>query len=432
MTTERERMRRAGNALPVLHETFLPREHSLYRPRHADRQRVALVCAIVFFLLPAIAFVFGVRPAAFENRRLAGFPSLLAGWSFFPALSPWATDQLPLREQAVHAEDWLSRDVFGEPPAYRHGDQALSPLPQDTSVQPPPSEYPTVLEGKNGWMYLGAELASHCRQAEPIGTIVTRLRELAAGVTASGRQFVLVIAPDKTTMVPQYLPDSFPGKQCLASSTTAFWQAMSRLSYVVDLRATLRTWGQQLGAPVYGPQDAHWSDEGGVAMARGLAERLLPGISRGWVIQPGASWQQPADLPPLIGQSGTTSGRHYAILPDGVHDQTHPVPTNYDAAPVHFGTASGPGTFGLGVGLIADSFTIRAAPYLASVFGDMKVVHEVFLEHDDGAAVGQMLASESVVAVEVAERTLVTGQYDLLDPAVESTILGQLASHPIR
>ncbi|HEX4704655.1 MAG TPA: hypothetical protein VH352_21180 [Pseudonocardiaceae bacterium] len=434
MTDQREH-----TDLPELHETWLPKEHALYRPRHGSKQRLALVCAVVFFVLPLVSLGIGLRPTEFENRHLTAFPSPSQGWSFFGQLAPWASDHLPFRQRVISMGAWLSQGLFGEPPSYggTSGQTApgpIGPLPAATYPAPvdQPVQLPTVLPGQDGWLYLGYELASHCDQGQPTSTIVAELRRLRDGVTASGRKFVVVIAPDKATVVPQYLPADFPGKACHAAVTDQFWHAMSAENYVLDLRSDLTAWGKQLGAPVYGPQDAHWSDEGGVLMTKRLAEKLRPGISAHWRIEPGDAWTVGADLAALIGRTGTTTGLHYSILPDGTHNQTYPVPTDYNIAPRFFDSTFGLGTYGPGVGVLADSFTIRATPYLASVFGNLTITQTTDVDHDHGVTVARSLVPDTAVVVEVAERTLVTGRFDLLDPQVQNTIVNELAAHPIR
>ncbi|HEY4020278.1 MAG TPA: hypothetical protein VGM75_16420 [Pseudonocardiaceae bacterium] len=423
--------------LPELHESWLPKEHALYRPRHGGRQRVALICAIVFVLLPSAAFALGVRPVDFENRRLTSFPSLAQGWSFFTQLSPWATDHLPLREQAVHAADGVSQGVFGEPAPFGQNTgntnaNGITPLPANTAPVPSPIEFPNVLEGKDGWLYLGAEFAGPCQQGQAIGSIVAELNKLRNGVVASGRKFVVAIAPDKATMVPQYLPDDYPGKDCHDKATTAFWQAMTKLNYVLDLRSDLTVWGTELGAPIYGPQDAHWSDQGGVSLTRRIADALQPGISDSWLVQPGPAWTVPADLPPLMGRSdGTTTGLSYSILPDGIHNETHDVDTDYVTKPVHLSGAVGMGTYSPPVGMLADSFTIRSARYLGSVFGNLTIDSASNATGNGVGAVTQLLVQDKAVVVEVAQRTLVAGDFNLLFPSVENAIIRALTAHPM-
>ncbi|GAA5158370.1 alginate O-acetyltransferase AlgX-related protein [Amycolatopsis dongchuanensis] len=421
MTTHDDRQ----SPLPV-HEAWLPREHPLYRPRHGRKQVIALVCAGLFFLSPLLTFAAGARVTEFENRALTAFPSLAQGWGFFTQLNPWATDHLVFREDAIHAADGISRSVFGEPPPQDTTGSADT-IPLDPSHQaPPPAEFPRVLEGNDGWMYLGDEISSHCEPVQPLDTTFAQLDRLRAGIEATGRKFVVVVAPDKATVVPDHLPDDYAGKDCHQAGIQDFWRRIDQVDYTVDLRAGLRDWGAQLGKPVYGPLDAHWSDEGGVLMARALAEKLRHGISTTWRVEPGQPWTQPADLPPLIGKSGETTGRSYQVLPDGERNQVHPTSTDF-STPLHLNTTSGPGTYGLGVGLLSDSFTIRALPYLAAAFGDLTVLHHNAVEADQGRLAGQVLKQKSVVVLEVAERSLARGTVPVLSPAVVDNILKGLA-----
>jgi alginate O-acetyltransferase complex protein AlgJ len=416
-------------SLPPVHESWLPREHALHRPRHGHRQTLALVCAAVFFATPLVSLGL-TRPNEFENRALAKFPDPSQGWGFFTQMSPWATDRLPFREDAIHLANAVSRSLFGEPPALGGGKYDSGPVQSDK--QPVvPNSFPNVLEGKEGWLYIGAEVESHCKLAHPLDETFSRLRQLRDGVEASGRKFVLVVAPDKATMVPGRLPDDYPGKDCRSKVGDDFWHRVDGEDYMLDLRPELRAWANKLGAPIYGPQDAHWSDEGGVTMAQALAEKLRPGISTTWKVDAGADWQVAADIPPLIGETGQTKGRFYSIMPDGKRDQTRQVPTDY-TMPLPLNTASGPGTYGFGVGMLSDSFTIRSLRYLAASFGDMTVLHHNSIQRDGGVAAAQMLANESVVVVEVAERTLVSGNFELTIPDVVAKIVGALSARPIR
>ncbi|MFD9888594.1 hypothetical protein ACFWY9_04600 [Amycolatopsis sp. NPDC059027] len=420
MTTKNDK----PSPLPPVYEAWLPREHSLYRPRHARRQTIALACAVIFFATPLITVAFGARPSEFENRALTPFPSPGQGWSFFTQLSAWATDHLMFREQAVHAADGISRGVFGEPPPLNHENQQ-GPL-QSPPVKTDPRQFPPIIEGKNGWLYLGDEVSSHCAQAHPLADTFGKLQRLKEGIEASGRQLVVVVAPDKATVVPENLPDAYIGKDCHTAMAAEFWRMVdARQDYILDLRGQITSWGAGKGQPIYGPQDAHWSDEGSVIMARSVAEKLRPGISATWKVTPTAGWQVPADLPPLIGRSGTTSGTHYALMPDGTQDMTRPTPPDY-TTPLHLNTASGPGTYGLNVALLGDSFTIRTLPYLAASFRNLTALHASTADRDQGAAASAVLAPSNVVVLELAERSLVRGTVALLDKPGLDNILGRL------
>jgi hypothetical protein len=424
--------------LPALHESWLPREHPLHRPRHGRRQTFALICAAIFFAVPLVSLMLGVRPDQFENRRLADFPAASSGWRFWSGLSPWANDHLVFRKDAVTLADAVSRGLFGEPPPL--GEQQQPPAQLDPggpiSVRPPRREennivVPQVIEGKDGWMYMGDDVVTRCQQATSLDATMNQLRRLRDGVEASGRRFVLVIAPDKSTVVPEYLPDSFVGQDCTRRVTAELWRRLTAEDFVLDLRGDLRTLGAQLGHPVYPPLDAHWGDEGGLIMARRLAEWVEPGVTSGWVIAPGDPWRVLGDLPPLIGRSGTIEGRHYAVKPGGDVDQTRDVGIDF-SNPVHLNTAHGPGTTSEKVGYLGDSFTIRSLRYLAAAFSDITILHYRNSKDDNGEAAGKMLADNSVVAVELVERTVAAGNSTMLIPSVVDGIVSELSHRPLR
>ncbi|HEU5473188.1 MAG TPA: hypothetical protein VFV67_21295 [Actinophytocola sp.] len=424
----------AESTLPAIHEAWLPKEHALHRPRHGGRQRFALACAAIFFCTPLVSLGLGVRPAQIENHALASFPSPARGWEFFTGLVPWATDHLVYRENAIDLADSVSRGVFGEPPPLGGGQASAGPSGPISFNVPKESNnitVPAVIEGKDGWMYLGDDVLGRCRQNRALSETLAQLRRLRDGVEASGRTFVLVVAPDKTTMVPQHLPDNYVGKDCARKVTDELWRLLSREPFVVDMRDELRVAGDRLGRPVYPPLDAHWGDEGGVEMARALAEKLHPGISRSWVVSPREPWRTSADLPPLIGRSGEIDGRYYAIRPGGLQEQATSPPTDF-TRPTQLTSATGPGKVTEKVGLLADSFTIRAMRYLAASFSDITVLHYGGVSKDYGWSAGEMLAWNKVVAVEVVERTLASGNSLLLEPNVVDGMLSVLSQHPMR
>lgn len=419
--------------LPKLHEAWLPREHPLHRPRHGGKQVGALICAAIFFAAPLLSLGVGARPAEIENRPLAQFPSPLAGWSFFTNLPAWATDHLVFRDDAIAISDGVSRGVFGEPPVL--GKRGGSDNPLDTGQVPrndfDTSTIPRVVEGKEGWLYLGEEVVARCKQSLPMHETLAQVRKLKDGIEASGREFVLAIAPDKLTISPKYLPERYPGKDCVQRTTDEFWNLYRNEDYVLDLREPLRNREIELGSPVYPSLDAHWGDEGGLLMTKAIAEHLRPGISKGWVVKPGEPWRAPADLPPLIGRSGDIDGRFYTVKPDGIRDQARNIPQDFNT-PLHLATTSGPGTFGRKVGMLGDSFTIRSKRYLGAVFGDITLLHYGTLHNKGRQQAMELLADSDVVVLEIAERVLTTGNVVVFTPEVADQIVSELSARPKR
>ncbi|MTD58322.1 alginate O-acetyltransferase AlgX-related protein [Amycolatopsis pithecellobii] len=436
MTGEpRLRPHRPGG-LPATPESWLPREHSLYRPRHSRRQRTALVCAVVFFLTPALAFVAGVRPAAFENRALHGFPPG-EGWAFFTGLSDWATDHLPLREQGVDAARDISTGVFGDPPQSGQTESS-GPigLGLPTTTRPkdndPPGGYPPLIYGSDDWLYLGVDMSNKCVPTLSPDGVVRAFQRLRAAVENSGRRFELVIAPDKSTAAPEHLPSTYAGKDCARAASATFWRnATSRLGDV-DLRPSLTATATRVGHPLYDANDSHWTYEGGLTMTYALAEAIQPGITASWLVGPRTINPWPADLPMLIGKSADRRLMTYTLKPDGVTDREHYVASDF-RAPLELkqDTATpSTGVIGANTAVLADSFTQFASPFLAAAFQNVTIVHAETMAQDTTANATKLLADRDVVVVELAERNAAGGASPLLRDSVIDQIAAVLASHP--
>ncbi|HEX5406364.1 MAG TPA: hypothetical protein VFX16_29165 [Pseudonocardiaceae bacterium] len=422
--------RESRTDLPPLHESWLPKEHTLHKPRHGGRQRFALICALIFFAAPLVTLGVGIRPAEVDNRVLVSFPSPTRGWGFFAALPQWGSDHLTFRSLALSGADTISRGLFGEPPSFTTPDRVLDPL-QPTRQSPATAlAVPRAIEGRNGWLYDGDDVVSRCLPAQSLNRTIAALQRLRSIVESSGRQFVLVIAPDKSTVVPQYLPNNYLGKQCAQAATKHFWQRVPAATGALDLRAPLLAWAQRIGHPVYPPQDAHWGDEGALAMTTAIADAIQPGISRTWVSAPVQKWQQAADLPPLIGHQGLDNGEYYSLEPDGTTNTARNVPFDF-TTPLHLAGSTVSGTVTQSVGYLGDSFTIRALRYLDAAFGDIDVLHYGDVDKDAGHTAGEMLAGDNVVVVELVERTLESGNSILLHPAVLNGIDQILSAHPV-
>lgn len=430
-----------GGGLPPLPESWLPNEHNLYRPRHSPRQRTALVCALLFFLAPALAYVVGVRAQPFENRDLHAFPDPSAGWSFFTGLSGWATDHLPLRQAGVAAAEGVSTGVFGDPPGSGY---SSSPGPVGVSPQAPqqpgtPAEedrrrsYPIVVSGKNDWIYLGQDVSYKCRPTMHLDEVIGKLQRLRSAVESSGRRFELLIAPDKLTAAPQNLPDNYVGEDCARERSTRLWQRAVAELNAIDVRDDLHRVERRLGHSVYDAKDTHWSYAGGMTMTRVLAEQLAPGVTSSWQVTPGELRPWPADIPPLLGRSEKRQLRRYSLAPDGTTDLTRYVASDF-RVPLHLVQSPADravdGTVQGRVGLIADSFTQFASPFLAAALEDMLIVHPETMAENPAGNTARLLVDREVIVVELAERHVAGGASQLLRDGVIDRIAGVLRENP--
>ncbi|HEX2289737.1 MAG TPA: hypothetical protein VHH53_05980 [Pseudonocardiaceae bacterium] len=408
-----------------------PRQHPERRPCRGGRRFTALLCAVMFFLSPTIALSLGAQAARFENRPLAAFGDPRDGWPWLAGLPAWAADNLPFRDGAVRMAEAVSRNLFSEParlpvPAVQSpvGPRAMAP------IMPAAHAFPSVIEGRDGWLYLGADVSGACLPSRSLDDTLDSLRRIRGVVESSGRQFVLVVAPDKTTMVPEYLPAEYVGRDCSAQARGEFWRRVVAEAGAIDLRPALAEIARRKASPVYYPADTHWSQEGGLAMTYAVADRIASGITQSWQIAPAGSIPWPDDISPLIGRSGERAIPTYSLAPAGLPDRTRPVISDF-RVPLHLSSAPAAGTVDRPVRMIADSFTQFASRYLAATFTNITVVHP-----DTAAAApwsaGELLAGGDVVVLEVAERNLLSGKSPILLHPVITEIGSQLASRPVR
>lgn len=422
------------------HEAWLPIDHPLHRPRHGGRQRTAMVCAVIFFVVPVLAMAVGVRAPENENHRLAAFPSPLDGWGFFTGLSDWATDHLPFRDTAVHGADGISRGVFGEPPPFDQTQRVPLQIPHaptatDTS-QPQLDEpstatgFPRVIEGKQGWLYLGLDIQGKCQPRQPMDDIIANLRRLRDAVQRSGRQFILVVPPDKSTIVTEFLPDTYVGKSCAQAASEDFWRRATSDVGIVDLRANLSRISDAGGGEPYRQLDTHWDDRGALMMVRRLADRLQPGITSTWEVVPERVSRYQADLPKMLGREGYGDIQMYSLRPDGQHDQTR-MPVSDMRTPLHAQSTLYEGMVSTPVGILGDSFVLSTSRYLPAAFSDIDIIFYDTLKSNPAPAL-DVITSNEVVVFEVVERNLASGSAPLIQPAIVDLIIRHLDTHPRR
>jgi hypothetical protein len=424
--------------LPPLPESWLPREHPLHRPRHGTRQTTAKVSALAFFCVPLLLLGLGVRAPEFENHKLADFPSIGDGWGFLTGLDRWGTDQLPLRDSAVSAADGISRGVFGEAPPFARGEApkkpdvgpVVAPVEPNTPIPapPPPAKYQEVVEGSDGWLYWGYDIEGACEPKRPLDEVFTQLNTLRAAVESSGRKFVLLVAPNKSTMVPEHLPPGYFGADCAAKTRDEFWRRVSAETRAVDLRPVLDIASKRLKAPVYSKLDTHWTYDGGLVFSRTMAEQVKPGSTTSWRSTPGKIIKIPGDLSSLLGQGKSVVLQSYEIAPDGKTVRSPNVDGSF-AEPRRITQKSGAGMIDSKVGMLGDSFTMYVRQYVVPGYTDITIQNSDFIPRDPGKTAA-MLADKDVVVLEAAERSLVSGTNPMLDANIIATVAAELAKKP--
>ncbi|NUT98904.1 MAG: hypothetical protein HOY78_43575, partial [Saccharothrix sp.] len=332
--------------------------------------------------------------------------------------------------------DGISRGVFGEAPQFERpqgpvGPVQTTPPPKDPSLdKPEPTAFANVVEGKGDWLFLGSDIKLACEPVVPQQDTLARIDQLRAAVEASGRKFVLAVAPNKSTMVADYLPARYYGKGCAQAARDLFWRDVVAKPGVLDLRPGLREAQQREGTSVYSKTDSHWTHDGSLVLAKAVAETVKPGTTKTWKVAKVATHDRPGDLATLLGRTTTDPVPSHSIAPDGKAEHVMPPPFE-DRRPQHLTQDLVPGVVNMKASVVGDSFGYYSAPYVASAFTDVRIQHVEGADKDP-QAVGRLLAETDVVIVVAAERNLVGGVYPLFKPAAVEAIAAELAAKPRR
>lgn len=255
---------------------------------------VVAVVAAVFFAVPIGLRAVGVTATQFENKRFAERPRLSEGWGVFDQATRFFTDRMPLRQQAVEANTWISRNVFGRTPHY--GVAEAQPLPFGSKPptggarkppgapappsQPAPTSANQVTAGRDGWLYLTGELDRACQRFIAYPTAARRWARLVRMVHASGRRVVLIVPPDKSTIYPEHLPGSYADKACLPKGRAEAWRSIEHTGQpgVIGLRRPLLAASRSTSKLLYWPKDTHWNQLGAIWLVREALPALHSGV----------------------------------------------------------------------------------------------------------------------------------------------------------
>ena len=369
--------------------------------------------AVVFTFLPIVSFLSGVRAREFENHRLAAFPTLHDGWDFFTALPGWAKDHLPLREQGVRANERIDENVFHDPPLTTGGAG---------------STYERVIFGSGGYWYLGEDVSLKCQPVLPQAQVLQRLDAIAKAVSESGRTFVLVVAPDKSSMVPEHLPSTFFGKQCMQQADAALWRTFDAQPWFIDIRSSLRAAAKKLPYPLYLQHDSHFDNYAGAVMVRDVVSRLDPQLGRRLAPVQLPTLKYNADLPPLIGRSEQIDFHPVTFRTPGVVNHFSDFRTiqeinRYRSSGPPGSLVPGP-TFWFG-----DSFTGAAHMAVPSTFADITVAAYGLGDADPEQVIAGVVHSKNVV-FEVGERVLSSGIAPAFSDGFATLMADELRAHP--
>lgn len=311
--------------------------------------------------------VFGPAGAA-ANERLTEFPAIQTkegiNWDFLGDLQKYVNDRFFLRQQLITLDHRISNllGVSGEA---------------------------TVIAGRDGWLFFTQTLEDYT------GTDPMSGRELFSAASnvalmeeycrKTGREFTFVIAPNKNSLYPQFMPDY--GAKAETHDAQRFHGLLDQMGVkYVDLFAAFGAEPE----PLYFAHDSHWNSKG-AALGADLINRSF-GVESNYF---GGDFSD--EVP--------HEGDLYAMVyPGAVDPETDPVyggALNYTftsksakADALTLTTESGREGKLL---CYRDSFGILLFPYLADSYGEAKFSRAVSYD---------LTGDEAYVVIELVERNL--------------------------
>jgi alginate O-acetyltransferase complex protein AlgJ len=412
---------------------------------HGVPRMFVAVLAAVFFLTPLVLIAAGVRVSSFENRRLAPPPQVSAGWFFFNDATRYLIDRLPLRRQAVQANTWIDEHVFSVTPFYGQNglggvqsDNALpfsgrpqqdraavtattattsatgkTPAPTTTAPPPPPPTASQVTAGRDGWLFLEGTLDRACTPFMAFPAALAEWERLLAVIRASGRRVELIIAPDKSSIYPEYLDTSNPKLACGLAGANALWKQVeshgARRAGVIGLRQPMLAAKRNHSPLLYYKTDSHWNSVGSLAMAKAALVPLSPTVrvSPSDIVNTGSS-HYAGDLLGLLGQSGGETAPSLTVRrPPGAQQISAP-------------------TLVLG-----DSYADAALPEMTPYFSQLKSLN--WNEATRAQQVAGIIAAHDVI-LETVEREFDyrATSVGFAAPGFVTAVADALRAHPLR
>ncbi len=213
---------------------------------------IAFVC--VFFLL-SVTLSLGILAAgpsqAGANERLSQAPELFdkeGGFNkaYLSDAASWLNDHFFLRQELISLNNALTGNLLGT------------------------SGTEDVILGKDGWLYYGSTLDDFTGRngmtQRQLYSAAHNLALMASYCRENGRQFAFMIAPNKNSLYPQFMPDY--GVQAQVHDAHRLQQLLQQLQVpYIDLFAVLEQGKKDALSPLYFAHDSHWNELGAALAA---------------------------------------------------------------------------------------------------------------------------------------------------------------------
>lgn len=220
---------------------------------------------VLFLIAPHFLNIFNDQSDAqnSEKRDMAEFPELsFATIEDFPSdFETYYNDALPFRSNLIQINSLMNYTLFKE------------------------SSVSKVLIGKENWLFynpngtdgdtIGDISGETLFSDEELEIILQTLVAIDAELTAQGKEFVVMITPNKESIMREYLPDGYYyDNTSTADQVVEYLQSNSNLRIVYPKDALITAKNDYPQHDFFYKTDTHWNYLGGYVGASCLAEEL--------------------------------------------------------------------------------------------------------------------------------------------------------------
>ena len=213
------------------------------------------ICALLC-LTPFAGMLFYRQPTNAGNEIKTEKPSTLTAdgkinSEYLPELGKYFEENFAFRTQAITADNRIMCNLFGV------------------------SDTPTVIAGKNGWLYYSSTLNDYmkrdCLSEAQANGIVQNLEILRDYSESCGSEFLLAVAPNKNTLYPESMPYYYLADNTTQGNRDLLAKAIknSDVNYC-DLFEILSVQDETL----YLKTDSHWNNKGALLAYNTILDKL--------------------------------------------------------------------------------------------------------------------------------------------------------------
>jgi len=340
---------------------------------------------LFLLLVPAVVWLIGLDlgPTAKSKKPNPPRPygNALLSVDYYRSFDQYVNRNFSLRSPLTVAKNWLDYHIFRTTDA--------------TGVH----------IGRSGWLYSRKAIDDYrkeaCKDAADMGRMFLELQALERIIEASGRRFLFIVAPNKSTVYPEYVGFTPDTTLCSLNRYDLLLKNIAEYPLGGFVRLDEELWNaKERGALLYDKTSTCWNGLGALVAAQTIRQRIVDG--------------RPEHGPVDLRVSGTVGmGDLYAQLlrlPSSAEDRPAQSLANRERPDLPTGLVYG------------DAFAHNLLPYAAGTFNQLDVITS---DRVPSRQHGENLRAYDVILLERAESELASLHIDLeeafslLEPAVQ-------------